>query len=106
MSQYAIVSTGSKQYRVEPQATLEVERLEIPENQKEVSLDKVLMVQKDGKLQIGTPFVSGAKVICNFMGNFRGEKVVAFKFRRRKASRRKRGHRQELSRLTVKEIVV
>ena len=104
MSRYAIVETGSKQYRVEPKDVIEVESLKIPDGQKEVALEKVLFAQDGGKIHVGTPLLKGAKVICEFLGNLRGRKVISFKYRRRKASRRKRGHRQELSRLLVKEI--
>lgn len=104
MSRYAIVETGSKQYRVEPQDVIEVERLTVPEGQKEIALDKVLFAQDGDKTHVGTPWLKGAKVVCELLENLRGKKVIAFKYRRRKASRRKRGHRQELSRLRVKEI--
>ncbi len=104
MSRYAIVETGSKQYRVEPKDVIEVERLTVPEGQKEIALEKVLFAQDGDKVHVGTPLLKGAKVVCELLANFRGSKVISFKYRRRKASRRKRGHRQELSRLLVKEI--
>ncbi len=104
MSRYAIVETGSKQYRVELKSVIEVERIDVPENKKEVSLEKVLFVHDGEKLHFGTPLVKGAKVVCDYLGDIRGPKVISFKFRRRKASRRKRGHRQEITRLLVKEI--
>lgn len=105
MSLYALVETGSKQYRVEPKGTVEVELLSQPENQKEIILDKVLWIQDGEKTLIGKPYVSGAKVICSLEQEFRTPKVVAFKFRRRKASRKKIGHRQNLLRLRVKDIL-
>jgi large subunit ribosomal protein L21 len=104
MSKYAIIETGSKQYRVEPKSVIEVELLEIPEGQKEVTLDKVLMVRNGEDIQVGTPHVKGATVICDYLGDMRGKKVIHFRFRRRKNSRRKHGHRQNYSRLVVKEI--
>ena len=106
MSSYAIIETGSKQYRVEPKTLLEVERLEIPEGKKEISLDRVLLVHDGKQLHVGTPLVAGAKVVCEYLGEIRGKKVVSFKFRRRKNSRKKHGHRQEIARLLVKEISV
>ena len=105
MSQYAIVETGSKQYWVEPKAIIEVELLEIPAGQKEVSLNKVLLVKAGDKVQVGNPTVAGASVVCENLGEFRGPKVISFKFRRRKASRKKRGHRQDMLKLRVKEII-
>ncbi len=104
MSRYAIIETGSKQYRVEPKDVIEVETLGLTEGQKEVSLDKVLLVRDGDKLQVGNPVVSGAAVICDYIGETRGKKVVAFKFRRRKNSRRKQGHRQNYTKLVVREI--
>ena len=101
---YAIVETGSKQYRVEPKTFLEVERFEVPEGRKECSLDKVLLVHDGEKIQVGNPHVKGAKVVCDYLGETRGKKVINFRFRRRKNSRRKRGHRQDLIKLIVKEI--
>ena len=105
MSDYAIIETGSKQYRVEPKALLEIEKLNLAEKQTEVSLEKVLFVREGDKLFFGDPWVKGAKVICDYLGDYRGPKVISFKYRRRKASRKKHGHRQDLTRLEVKEIV-
>ncbi len=104
MSSYAIIESGAKQYRVAPKDIIEVEKLTLTEGQKEVSLDRVLLIRDGEKLQVGNPLVSGAAVICDYLGEIRGKKVVAFKFRRRKNSRRKRGHRQNYSKLVVREI--
>jgi len=104
MSNYAIIETGSKQYRVEPKSVIEIEKLEIPEGQKQVTLDKVLLVRHGDNIEVGTPHVKGASVVCDFVETFRGKKVRSFRFRRRKNSRRVRGHRQYLSKLVVKEI--
>ena len=104
MSVYAIVETGSKQYRVEPQNILEVEKISVGPDQKEVSLDHVLLLCDGDRLHIGTPTVRGAKVLCDYLGDIRSKKVISFKFRKRKASRRKHGHRQDISRLRVREI--
>ena len=101
---YAIVETGSKQYRVEPKTILEIEKFPVAEGQKEVALDKVLFIRSGENIQVGTPTVQGAKVICDFLGEFKAPKVVSFKFRRRENSRRIKGHRQPLIRLLVKEI--
>ncbi len=104
MSIYAIIETGSKQYRVQPKDILEVEILPLAEGQKEIELNKVLLVHDGEKIQVGNPTVAGASVICDFLGPMRARKVISFKFRRRKNSRRKKGHRQDLFRLLVKEI--
>lgn len=106
MSRYAIIETGSKQYKVEPKSIIEIEKLTLPEGAKEVSLDKVLLVRDGDNVLFGSPTVAGAKVICDFLGSTRGPKTLAFRFRRRKNSRNKKGHRQDLFKVQVKEIVV
>lgn len=107
MSKYAIIECGSKQFRVEPQTTLEVELLHLPQDQqKEVTLESVLLIQQDGETKVGNPFVAGARVVCDYLGEGRAPKVISLKYRRRKASRRKRGHRQSFSRLRVKDIIL
>ena len=106
MSNYAIVETGSKQYWVEPKSILEVELLDVPQDAKQVVLDKVLFCRAGDRLEVGTPFVRGAKVICNFLGDVRGKKLVSFRFRHRKNSKTKRGHRQNYLKLEVKEIAL
>ncbi len=104
MSNYAIVESGSKQYWVETDSVIEVEKLGAEEGSK-VELERVLFVKDGEKVQIGQPVVSGAKIICDYLGDFKAKKVISFKYRRRKDSKTKRGHRQNLSRLRVKEIV-
>ena len=104
MSLYAIVESGAKQYRVEPQSVIEVEKISLPENEREVALERVLLVGEGDKVHVGTPTLEGARVVCDYLGDFRAPKVISLKFRRRKASRRKHGHRQTYSRLRVKEI--
>ena len=106
MSNYAIVETGSKQYRVEPNMIIEVEKLNVQDKRKRVSLDHVLMLRDGEKLHVGTPWLKSAKVNCDYLGETRGKKVISFKFRRRKASRSREGHRQHFSRLLVKEIKI
>ena len=106
MNHYAIIETGAKQYRVEPNAIIEVEKLPLEENQKEYSFSQVLFVRTGEKVHVGKPHVAGASVLCDYLGDIRGDKVISFKFRKRKASRRKKGHRQSYSRLLVKEIKI
>ncbi|MGI6241405.1 MAG: 50S ribosomal protein L21 [Candidatus Omnitrophota bacterium] len=106
MSAYAIVETGSKQYWVEPKSILEVELLEGAGGQGEVVLDRVLFYADGNTVLVGTPVVKGAQVICENLGEIRAPKVIHYRMRRRKASRRKHGHRQDLLRLRVKDIKV
>ena len=105
MPKFAIIETGSKQYRVEPQSVIEVEILKAPEGQKEIVLEKVLLVNDGEKLSVGTPYLQGAKVVCDCLGNLRAPKVINFKYRKRKKSSRKVGHRQTYTKLQVKEII-
>jgi large subunit ribosomal protein L21 len=93
---YAVLETGSKQYRVAAGDTLEIERLDT-EAGKPVTFDHVLLVNNDGKLAVGTPTVAGATVTADVVAHKRGEKKVSFKMRRRKGYRKTIGHRQELT---------
>ncbi len=102
---YAVVETGSKQYRVTPGMTIDVELLPA-EAGSDVELDRVLMIGGEGAdVRIGTPVVEGARVVATVAEHHRGEKVIVFKMRAKKRYRRKKGHRQELTRLTIKEII-
>ncbi len=102
---YAIVRTGSKQYQVKPDDILEVENLSKKEGSS-VSLHDVLLVEDGKEIIIGQPKVKNASVVCEVLGTIRGKKVIPFKFRRRESYRRKKGHRQLLTKLKVKEIVL
>ncbi len=99
---YAIIESGGKQYRVEPELKIAVEKLDA-ENGQKITLDKVLLVGGE-ECKIGAPYVEGATVIAEVLEQFRGKKVTVFKRRRRKDSKVKRGHRQDYTRLLVKEI--
>ena len=100
---YAVVESGSKQYRVAPGDTLEVERLTAEEGN-EVTLDRVLFVANEGKFSVGTPTVDKAAVVADVVKHTRGPKLIAFKMKRRKGYHRTVGHRQELTVLKIKEI--
>lgn len=101
---YAVVQTGGKQYRVAVGDRIDVERLDA-EPGTEVTLDRVLMVEQDGDVKIGTPVVDGAKVIASVDAQKRGKKLIVFKMRPKKRYRRKTGHRQSLTQLTITDIV-
>ena len=102
---YAVLETGSKQYRVTAGDTLEVERLEIEAGQP-VTLNQVLLVNNEGTVSVGTPTVAGATVTAEVVEHKRGPKLIAWKMRRRKGYHRKVGHRQELTVLRIKEITL
>ncbi len=93
---YAVIKTGGKQYRVAQNDLLTVERLE-GEAGNTIEFSDVLMVGEGDSVKVGAPFVDGAKVTAELVDQARGPKVIAFKKRRRKNSRRKKGHRQHLS---------
>jgi large subunit ribosomal protein L21 len=101
---YAVLETGSKQYRVAEGDTLEIERLEI-EAGKPVTFDRVLLVNRDGKLAVGTPTVTGASVEADVVEHVRGEKKLTFKMKRRKGYHKTIGHRQELTVVKIKGII-
>jgi large subunit ribosomal protein L21 len=105
MTTYAIVQTGGKQYQVRPGDTIRVESLPQEEGEK-VELDEVLMVSKDGDVTLGDPNVSGAKVTAEVAGHGRGKKVIVFKYKAKTRYRRKQGHRQSYTELTVTGITV
>ncbi|MBS0959218.1 MULTISPECIES: 50S ribosomal protein L21 [Acetobacter] len=100
---FAIIRTGGKQYRVEPDMILKVEKLEV-EAGATVTFDEVLAVGGEGSATIGAPLVAGARVTATVVAQDRRKKVIIFKKRRRQNSRRKNGHRQPVTILRVQEI--
>jgi large subunit ribosomal protein L21 len=103
MDVYAVVETGGKQYRVEPNRVLDVELLDA-EVGKKVKLDRVLALGDGKALSVGTPTLPGLAVTAEILKHFRGDKLVAFKKKRRKGYKRKVGHRQELTRIKILDI--
>lgn len=102
---FAVIKTGGKQYRVGPADLVKVEKLGGKAGD-DVSFAEVLMVGgEDATLAVGAPLVAGATVAGEIVEQFRGPKVIAFKKRRRKNSKRKRGHRQELTLVRITEIL-
>ncbi|MEE8436277.1 MAG: 50S ribosomal protein L21 [bacterium] len=103
---YAIIKSGSRQYQVRPESIIEVNRLPLEEGAS-FETDQVLLVDQDGQdIQIGSPFVSGAKVRGKVLSHLRGRKVIVFKFKRRKNYKRTRGHRQELTKVLIEGIEI
>jgi large subunit ribosomal protein L21 len=103
---YAIIKTGSKQYRVQPGDVLEVELLD-GEKGKDITLEEVLLIADGDNIQVGKPTVAGARVSAEVVDpDKKGKKVIAFKFRRREGYHRKRGIRPHHTILKIKEIVV
>ncbi len=100
---YAIISTGGKQYKVGPGTVLEVELLDGTAGEK-MTIGSVLAVRKGDTFKVGTPEIKGATVSAELVGQIKGEKVINFKYKRRKGYHRKVGHRQKLTRLKIVEI--
>ncbi len=99
-SPYAIIETGGKQYRVSVGDTLAVEKLPV-EAGGDLIIDRVLLLGGDGAPRVGTPTVPGAAVTARVEDQYRGDKIVVFKYKAKKRYRRRMGHRQSLTRLTI-----
>lgn len=100
---YAVLETGSKQYRVSAGDVLEIERLAVEPGQP-VTFDRVLLLNHEGQVRVGGPTVAGASVVADVVEHKRGPKLIAFKMRRREGYHRKVGHRQERTVVKIKEI--
>ena len=103
---YAIVDMVGQQFKVEAGKKLFINRMET-EKGAMVEFDKVLLVDNDGKIKVGAPYVKGAKVVCEVLDNeCRAEKILVFHKKRRKGYQKLNGHRQDLTNVIVKEIVL
>lgn len=100
---YAILEIAGKQYKVEDDSTLYVDRLEGNEGDA-VDFEQVLLVDNDGKVDVGTPTVKGAKVNAKILGHVKGDKVVVFKKKRRKGYKKTQGHRQQFTQVKIEKI--
>jgi large subunit ribosomal protein L21 len=101
---YAVIRTGGKQYTVRAGETLDVERLD-GEAGDSVELTDVLLVSDGDAVTVGEPTISGAKVVADIVEHGKGKKVVVFKYKPKIRYRKRTGHRQQFTRLSVKEIV-
>lgn len=102
---YAVIKNEGKQYKVEPGKSLDIDLKENLKKGDTLEFNEVLMVSKEDETFIGKPTVENAKVISEVQGHVKGKKIVVMKFRRRKDSRTKNGHRQKYTRVKVNEIV-
>ena len=102
---YAVVETSGKQYKVSAGEIVEVDKLPLEVGEK-IELDRVLLVADGEDVRVGRPTVEGAKVCATVTDHVKGPKIIIFKFRPRQRYRRKKGHRQTYTRLTIDEIVV
>ncbi|MFC1892473.1 50S ribosomal protein L21 [Chloroflexota bacterium] len=101
---YAIIETGGKQYKVSPGQTIDVERLDVAGGNT-VDLERVLFIADGDKVTVGIPTISGAKVVATHQGEGRGKKIIVFKYKPKTRYRKKTGHRQSYTRLTIDQIV-
>ena len=101
---YAIVEIAGQQFKVEKDQQIFVHQLDSKEGSK-VEFDKVLLIDNGGKINVGAPAISGAKVTAKVLGHMKGDKVVVFKKKRRKGYKVKNGHRQSFSQIEIQSIV-
>ncbi len=102
---YAIIQTGGKQYLVEEGARVEVEKIPGKEEGDQVVLDEVLFLRNDGDTMIGRPYLEDASVSGEVVEKGKQEKVVVYKYKKRKGYRKKKGHRQPYMEIKVNSIV-
>ncbi|MFP4321177.1 MAG: 50S ribosomal protein L21 [Anaerolineales bacterium] len=103
---YAIVRTGGRQYRAEVGATIDVERLPLEEGDALTIEDVLLVVPDEGDPQVGQPTVAGASVNATCVKQYRGKKIVVWKYHPKKRYRLKKGHRQYYTRLRIDNISI
>ncbi len=101
---FAIIETGGKQYKVQKDDILFVEKLEA-EAGETVTLDKVLMTSNDGDVKVGKPYVDGVKVEAEVVAQGKNKKIVVFKFKPKNNFRKKQGHRQPYTKLRITNIM-
>ncbi len=99
----AVIKTGGKQYIVTPGQKLKIEKLENKDGS-EVAFKEVLLLEKDGNLEIGTPFISGAQVSAKVLGQGKADKVIIFKYKAKKRYHVKKGHRQPFTEVEITKI--
>ena len=101
---YAIIRDRGMQYRVEEGQIVEVALLDAQPGS-QVELGEVLLIGGGESAQVGSPLVEGAKVLAKVLGDVKGDKIVVFKYKNKKRYRRRTGHRQQYTRITISEIV-
>lgn len=100
----AIIKTGGKQYLVSPGDKIKIEKIEKKE-ESAITFDEVLLLEKEKKIEIGTPFIKGAKVVGKVLSQGKGKKVLIFKYKPKTRYRVKRGHRQPFTEVEITKIV-
>ena len=102
---YAVIKTGGKQHKVAEGEILKVEKLKASEGEP-VDITDVLLIEKDGEVTFGSPFIEGAKVTAKILRHGKEDKVTIIKMKRRKDYRKKQGHRQNYSEIQIEQISV
>jgi large subunit ribosomal protein L21 len=103
---YAIVEIQGQQFKAEQGKKLFVHHMKDAEAGKTVEFEKVLLVDADGAVKVGAPTVDGAKVVCEVVNPLvKGDKVIVFKMKRRKDSRKRNGHREQFTELEIKSVI-
>lgn len=100
---YAIIETGGKQYRVSEGSICRVEKLPA-EAGEEIVFDQVLAVKNEDKMEIGTPYLQGAKVSARVLSQGKGKKIIVFKYKPKTNYRKKQGHRQPFTQVLIQKI--
>ena len=100
---FAIFKTGGKQYKVQISQILKIEKLELPDNKK-IEFNEILAYGNKEKVELGSPFIKGAKIEAELIKNSKERTILVFKKRRRKNSRKKYGHRQPISLIKITKI--
>ena len=101
---FAIIKTGGKQYKVKASDILKIERLKESKTESKIEFNEILAYGDDKNLEVGSPFVKGAKVEAELIKNSKNRTILIFKKRRRQNSRRKNGHRQQYSLIKISKI--
>lgn len=101
---YAVLKTGGKQYKVSEGDVIFVEKLEADVDST-IELTEVLAVANDDGLNVGSPLVEGAKVVCKVLAQDKAKKIIVFKYKAKKDYRRKQGHRQPYTKLQIEQIL-
>lgn len=101
---YAIIKTGGKQYRVQQDDVIEIEKINLKDGAKDIAFDEVLAVNKDGELTVGTPVVENAVVKGEVLEVAKASKVIVYKYKSKKDYRKKQGHRQPFMKVKITAI--
>jgi len=103
---YAIVEINGQQFKVEQDKKIFVHHIKDAEAGQTVEFDKVLLIDNDGAVSVGAPTIDGAKVVCEVVSPLvKGDKVIVFKMKRRKDSRKRNGHRAQFTEIKIKQVI-